>query len=160
MIDPNYPVYMDTHFKAGVTRAQASLTDENAAGLTSRLVPTCSPDTNLSKGGLQMAQCGKLRGVRRVGIWLISHGLGKFSILKTLFLDIDSKFSVFVWFVEYTYTRFKKRCNIRNTSYIYNIYICICIYMCIYRDFVKQGVFALLAVYFCFFVNTCIYRCA
>ena len=44
-----------------ITRHQARLADKNAEGLTSRAVPACSSATNLSKGGLQMALCRKLK---------------------------------------------------------------------------------------------------
>ena len=37
-----------------ITHLQARLVDENAGGLTSKVVP------NLSKDGLQMALCGRL----------------------------------------------------------------------------------------------------
>ena len=45
-----------------ITRHQARLADKNAEGLTSRVVPACRLATNLSKGGLQMALCRKLKG--------------------------------------------------------------------------------------------------
>ena len=53
---------------------QASLTEDIAEGLTSLLVPACSPATSLSKGGLQMALCGKL--VELEGRFLTNHSRG------------------------------------------------------------------------------------
>ena len=44
-----------------IIRYQARLADRKVEGLTSRVVPACSLATNLSKGGLQMALCRKLK---------------------------------------------------------------------------------------------------
>ena len=80
---------------------QASLAEENAGGLTTRMSLACSPATTLFFGGMKISLCKK------------------FSILEGFFLGYWLAMYWWIYTCRYKYTRFLKRCSLK----IYNFFL-------------------------------------